>query len=206
MITSVSRVAGQKREVGAEVDLLGKARDQDEQLTLAQERVGVGAVQRDRPGGEVEDAAAAVGHHQRHRQRGEDRPVGEPEQQEDQMLIHCPSCCSGLSSFEGQPSFVRSDVSNTLKPTGTALAVYLAFSTWVEQIGWRKADLFPVALEGDAATERERRRRHRCHPRGDGLRVDVTGEVRQRRHQSEDRSRSRPARRRRCRHPWRTSS
>ena len=70
-------------------------------------------------------------------------------------------------------------MSNTLKPTGIAFAVYLALSTWVEQVSFAMADLGAVALEGDAATERERRRRHGRHPRRDGLHVDVTGEVRQ---------------------------
>ncbi len=59
-----------------------------EQLAATQERVRVGAQQRERSRAEVDDPAGAVGHHQGQGQGGVDRAVGEAEQQEDNVLIH----------------------------------------------------------------------------------------------------------------------
>src|ERR1700759_818477 len=50
----------------------------------------------------------------------------------------------GSRLLGGQPSFESSAVSNTLKPTGTAFAVYLALSTCVEQVGFAIAIWVPL--------------------------------------------------------------
>ena len=82
---------GQRRREphrAADVDGGVERREGVEQRTLPQEGVGVGAVQGDGPRREVEDTRAAVGHHQRHGQRGEHCTVADAEQEEVDVFGH----------------------------------------------------------------------------------------------------------------------
>ncbi len=74
-----------------DLDRLGQARQQEQQLAPAQPRVEGGGEQGDGAHAEVHHLRAAVRDDQREPQRGEHRAVGQPEQQERDVLAHtCP--------------------------------------------------------------------------------------------------------------------
>ncbi len=75
-------------ELRTQVDGLRQPGDEDHELALAQQGVGVGRVEGEPAGREVDDPRAAVGHHQREGEGGEHRAVPDAQAQEDQMLNH----------------------------------------------------------------------------------------------------------------------
>ena len=84
------RDGARERHWSSEVDRVRQPGEQQEQLPLAEERVHVGARERHRAGGEVDDSRAPVRDDERERERGEDGAVREAEQQEDEMLVQVP--------------------------------------------------------------------------------------------------------------------
>ena len=75
-----------QRPLAADVDRLGQERDDQQQLTVAEEGVRVRRVQSERAGGEVEHTRTAVDHHERDGQRSEHGAVAGAEQHEVQMI------------------------------------------------------------------------------------------------------------------------
>ena len=94
---------GNEPERPAQVDALGQARDQHDQLAVAQPGVGVRAVKRDGAGREVDDARAPVRQDEREGQGGEDTAVADAEEECSDVIHGCPlgalaSRQSGISS------------------------------------------------------------------------------------------------------------